>query len=71
MSGVNINYGGVIVATGFGGTGGSILSASENVTNSGGGWGAAGTGSGAGAGGAAITGTYATLTNNGTIYGST
>ena len=71
VSGVTINYGGVIVATGFGGTGGSILSASENVTNSGGGWGAAGTGSGAGAGGAAITGTYATLTNNGTIYGST
>jgi hypothetical protein len=71
VSGVTINYGGVIVATGFGGTGGSILSASENVTNSGGGWGAAGTGSGAGAGGAAITGTYASLTNNGTIYGST
>ena len=71
VSGVTINYGGAIVATGYGGTGGSILSASENVTNSGGGWGAAGTGSGAGAGGAAITGTYATLTNNGTIYGST
>lgn len=54
-----------------GGTGGSVLSATSNVTNSGGGWGAAGTGTGAGAGGAAITGTYATLTNNGTIYGST
>lgn len=71
VSGVTINYGGVIVATGYGGTGGSILSATENVTNSGGGWGAAGTGSGAGAGGSAISGTYATLTNNGTIYGST
>ena len=54
-----------------GGTGGSVLSATSNVTNSGGGWGAAGTGTGAGAGGAAITGTYSTLTNNGTIYGST
>lgn len=53
-----------------GGQGGSILSATQNVTISGGGWGAAGTGSGAGAGGAAISGT-ATLTNNGTIYGST
>ena len=71
VSGITVNLGGVIVATGYGGTGGSILSASENVTNSGGGWGAAGTGSGAGSGGAAITGTYATLTNNGTIYGST
>ena len=40
----------------------------------GGGWGAAGGGSqdaGGGAGGAAITGTSPTLTNNGTIYGST
>ena len=54
-----------------GGTGGSVLSATSNVTNSGGGWGAAGTGTGAGSGGAAISGTYATLTNNGTIYGST
>jgi len=54
-----------------GGTGGSVLSATSNVTISGGGWGLAGTGTGAGAGGAAITGTYATLTNNGTIYGST
>lgn len=71
VSGVTINYGGVIVATGYGGLGGSILSATENVTNSGGGWGANGTGTGAGLGGAAISGTYTTLTNNGTIYGST
>jgi hypothetical protein len=54
-----------------GGTGGSVLSATSNVTNSGGGWGAAGTGTGAGSGGAAISGTYTNLTNNGTIYGST
>ena len=52
-----------------GGQGGSILSASQNQTVSGGGWGLAGAGGG-GAGGAAISGTYATYTNNGTVYGS-
>lgn len=52
-----------------GGQGGSILSASQNQTVSGGGWGQAGAGGG-GAGGAAISGTYASLTDNGTIYGS-
>ena len=51
-----------------GGQGGSILSATQNQTRSGGGWGLAG--SGGGAGGAAISGT-ATLTNSGTIYGAT
>jgi len=53
-----------------GGEGGSILSATQNQTVSGGGWGLSGSGSGAGAGGAAISGTYASLTDNGTIYGS-
>jgi len=71
VSGITVNYAGFILPTGYGGQGGSILSASENVTNSGGGWGANGTGTGAGLGGAAISGTYTTLTNNGTIYGST
>ena len=52
-----------------GGQGGSILSATQNQTVSGGGWGLAGA-SGGGAGGAAISGTYASLTNNGTVYGS-
>jgi hypothetical protein len=51
-----------------GGQGGSILSATQNQTVSGGGWGLAG--SGGGAGGAAISGTYASLTDNGTVYGS-
>ena len=68
LSGVRISGGGG--DPNVGGTGGSILSATTNVTQSGGGWGAAGTGSGAGSGGPAISGT-ATLTNNGTIYGST
>lgn len=52
-----------------GGEGGSILSTTQNQTVSGGGWGQAGAGGG-GAGGAAISGTYASLTDNGTIYGS-
>jgi hypothetical protein len=52
-----------------GGQGGSILSATQNQTVSGGGWGLAGA-SGGGAGGAAISGTYASLTDNGTVYGS-
>ena len=51
-----------------GGEGGSILSSTQNATVSGGGWGLAG--SGGGAGGAAISGTYASLTDNGTVYGS-
>ena len=52
-----------------GGEGGSILSATQNQTVSGGGWGLAGA-NGGGAGGAAISGTYASLTDNGTVYGS-
>lgn len=52
-----------------GGEGGSILSTTQNQTVSGGGWGLAGA-DGGGAGGAAISGTYASLTDNGTIYGS-
>lgn len=51
-----------------GGQGGSILEPT-NSTVSGGGWGLQGA-SGGGAGGAAISGTAATVTNNGTIYGT-
>jgi len=53
-----------------GGQGGSILSATENVTISGGGWGLPGSGTGAGAGGPAVSGPYTSITDNGTIYGS-
>ena len=64
-------------ATFTGGSGGRILNAASNTNGAGsaggGGWGAAGGGSGAGAGGAGISllnvASY-TLTNNGTIYGS-
>lgn len=55
----------------YGGQGGSFGNAgSSSHFGGGGGWGAAGGNSG-GAGGAAITGSARTLTNNGTIYGST
>ena len=63
----SFNLGGPIYPN-VGGQGGSILSATQNQTISGGGWGLAG--SGGGAGGAAISGTYASLTDSGTIYGS-
>lgn len=51
-----------------GGDGGSA--GAVGGTGGGGGWGAAG-GGGGGAGGAAISGTSVSLTNNGTIYGTT
>lgn len=68
-----------------GGAGGSAGNAGTNVfftvdystTGGGGGWGASGGGTasgnqyGGGSGGAAISGTSVSLTNNGTIYGST
>jgi len=66
--GYNFNRGG---SAGNAGEGGD-----NHQSGGGGGWGAAGgsgrgTGNSGGAGGAAITGTSRTLTNNGTIYGST
>lgn len=68
-----ISYSGTLIGgTGTpnpGGQGGSILSATQNQTVSGGGWGLAGA-NGGGAGGAAISGTYASFINNGTVYGS-
>jgi hypothetical protein len=71
--GTTINSSGTLIGGGGnpnpGGQGGSILSATQNQTISGGGWGLAGAGGG-GAGGAAISGTYASLTDSGTIYGS-
>ena len=57
-----------------GGSAGAVGSASGSHGGGGGGWGAAGgsgSGGAGGAGGAAISGTSPTLTNSGTIYGST
>jgi hypothetical protein len=61
-------------SAGNAGTGGGQLAGTARHASGGGGWGAAGGTSSrtsGGAGGAAISGTSVTLTNNGTIYGTT
>jgi hypothetical protein len=69
VSGIRWGVGGPAASPNPGGQGGSILSDTQNQTVSGGGWGLPG--SGGAAGGAAISGSYISLSNDGTIYGST